>query len=638
MQSELLHRVRTQLLQRNVGRAIEEMRTYMAAYQYTELMPRLDDVAQEYDLMKGYWQEGFRDPKVEENYVRLLHATWRIYIDAERAESFRRSAFLASLRNRVCYYQSRRDWSVDVVRSELEAFVSETTVLELEPPHQVADRRAALYAEHQRRMDDLFDYIWVSPAWTDQMAEVFAQLLLTPTVDTKDQQLMVSAVMLSVIGLFDMAKFRLLVEVYRQATDEQVRQRALVGVVLAIDEEAAAVFPEQRQLTEMLMNDDRCREELVELQMQMIYCINAERDHHKIQQEIMPDLLKGNNIRITRHGIEEVEDDELEDILHPEESEQRMERVEASFNKMMDMQRQGSDIYFGGFSQMKRFTFFQQPSNWFVPFYFGHPGIADVMKKSGSSVFLQKLMAKGPFCNSDKYSFVLAFQQVVDHLPQNLRDMFNRGELAMDEIDAGSDHASPAFIRRLYLQDIYRFYRVFNRASHIDNPFDQQDEELQHVLFLRSALFRHDVLGRQLAGVAALLMKQHLDRQAVALLRNVPAAAYDGQYYLMLGNALLRSVRHEEEQQSGKGERNDEVLYCFRQAVALQPRHEQAQQALARDLFRRKDYAEAEAVYDVLMTLNEERRSYRLNKAICMINRGEADDALPLLYQLSFDD
>ena len=61
-----------------------------------------------------------------------------------------------------------------------------------------------------------------------------------------------------------MAKFRTLIHVYEQATDEQVRQRALVGWVLTIDSQwAGSIYPEQMQLVEKLLEDEHCCQELV---------------------------------------------------------------------------------------------------------------------------------------------------------------------------------------------------------------------------------------------------------------------------------------------------------------------------------------------------------------------------------------
>ena len=95
-----------------------------------------------------------------------------------------------------------------------------------------------------------------------------------------------------------------------------------------------------------MANSQQCREELTELQLQLMYCMDAEHDTRKIHEEIMPELLKNNNFRVTRNGIEEVEDDPMEDILDPEGSERQMEKLEENMQKMVDMQRSGADIYF----------------------------------------------------------------------------------------------------------------------------------------------------------------------------------------------------------------------------------------------------------------------------------------------------
>ena len=50
-----------------------------------------------------------------------------------------------------------------------------------------------------------------------------------------------------------------------------------------------------------------------------------------------------------------------------------IEALAEKMKKMMAMRDSGSDIYFGGFSHMKRFSFFYQLSNWFAPFSFDVP-------------------------------------------------------------------------------------------------------------------------------------------------------------------------------------------------------------------------------------------------------------------------
>jgi len=289
-------------------------------------------------------------------------------------------------------------------------------------------------------------------------------------VDTVDQQLLVTAITLSLMNQYDMAKFQVLTEVYRRSQDEAVRQRALVGWTLGMDSKWLAVYPEQRELVSALLTDESVCKELTELQIQLIFCLNAEKDSSTIQHEIMPDLIKNNSFRITRHGIEEIEDDPMEDVLHPDASEQRMERLEATFQRMMDMQKQGSDIYFGGFSQMKRFPFFYDMSNWLVPFYMQHPDIAQYVSPNRDNLFIDKLIKQGPFCNSDKYSFIIAFQQVMKQIPDHLLQMLRRGEASIDEMSS-EELQTPAYSRRTYLMDLYRFFRLFPHRQELCNPF-----------------------------------------------------------------------------------------------------------------------------------------------------------------------
>lgn len=126
---------------------------------------------------------------------------------------------------------------------------------------------------------------------------------------------------------------------------------------------------------------------------------------------------------------------------------------------MMNMQKAGSDIYFGGFSQMKRFPFFYHAANWFCPFYLEHPEISSTVDKLKDTPLLTNILNNGPFCDSDKYSFTLAVASVISHIPANMREMFNTKE-ALGQTVSDEDQRQPAYIRRMILQDMYRFFRL----------------------------------------------------------------------------------------------------------------------------------------------------------------------------------
>ena len=482
-----LRRVAIELHQGNAGLAIAEMETYLAAYPQPQTSERLNGIKAEYELMTDYWRRGVNDPQLEQLYQHLLQRVYVLYANIATYHRMRSYPVLAGIFNRVRL--ERQDWSLSEIRREMEAFVSGVAMLELEPENTRQEKAELLYKEHQTQMNNLFSYVLTSRMWTEGVGHDFEEILISPTIDSNDQQLLVSSVTLSLLNQFDMAKFRTLVNVYRRSQDEAVRQRALVGWALSLKEDIRKVYPEQEEIVLSLLTSEKVCEELTELQMQLVYCLNAEKDTHTIQQEIMPDILKNNNLQFTRFGIEEREDDPMEDILHPEASEQRMEKLEETFGRMMDMQKQGSDIYFGGFSQMKRFPFFYDISNWFVPFYMQHPDIIHFVHRMEGNKFLEKVMRQGPFCNSDKYSFMIAFQQVMERMPEGMRKMLERGEATMGEVPE-EDMQTPAFLRRTYLMDLYRFFRLYPSRNEFQNPFDTSHNELGTCEFFSLWLFK----------------------------------------------------------------------------------------------------------------------------------------------------
>ena len=610
------------LLRRNLSEALTAMEGYLSSYAGGQDVDRLYALQADFQLMSDYWKRGFKDPQLPQLYDNLLRRLYVLYADAAMSYQIKHSAYLSSIHAHLTL--TSHDWTLQALKEALEGFVTASAMLALEPEHTQAEKKKALHRQHQQLIADWFGRLWLSAIWNEGQASAMEEILLSPTIDTNDQQVLTSAIMLATLNHFDIAKFRVLLSVYRQSTEPAVRQRALVGWVLALhDDIFLYLYGDERKTLDEVLEDKAVCQELVQLQHQIILCINAEKDNKTIQQEIMPDLLKNNGFRVTRNGIEEVEDHSLDDILHPDEEERRMEQVEESFQKMQEMQKQGSDIYFGGFSQMKRFSFFQEISNWFVPFYLDHPGIADMAEKFQKNAFMQSLMQTGPFCHSDKYSFVLAFNQVINHIPQNLWEMMERGEATVMEVQNEESH-SAAYIRRTYLQDLYRFFRLYPYRSEFSNPF----EDYQY-LFLAKKVFSRTHVEAYFNDVAAFLIKQKYMQEAGMVLDNCGEARCDFRHYMMCGY-LLQHHYHTFAPEK-------DALYCYQKALELEPGHEKALQGYARALFDQERYEEALSAYDQLLTIQPEKKHYLLNRAVCQTNTGQYAEALKDLYRLNFE-
>ena len=609
MKNTQLEQFRAELVSREVGMAIAEMDVYLQAWPQPQSKEVLNGIKADYDLMVDYWRRGVEDPRQDEMYQHLLQRLYVLYANIMVFRRIQQYPMLTRLYSEV--KMVRRRWSLALIREELEGFVSSVAMLELEPEHLRQTKSDTVYREHQQFMDQLFNYLLVSHSWSEGVGNDFEDLLTTPTVDSIDQQLMASAITLSALNQFDMVKFRLLVNVYRRAVDEQVRQRALTGWALLLSAGWMPIYPEQAQIVTGLLSSEKVCQELTELQIQIIYCLDSERDTQTIEKEIMPDLLKNGQIRVTRNGIEELEEDQIEDILHPDIAEERMEKLEQSITRMMDMQKEGADIYYGGFSQMKRFAFFNRLSNWFVPFYLQHPDMKEYVNDENLKL-AHALMSMSPFCNSDQYSFLLASRQVLAKLPKNLRDIIGKGEIALaSDVARNEEKASPAYIRRLYLMDLYRFFRLHPARNEFSNPFMVSNVGEGACLFFCLPVFTGSPLESYKDGVIRLMKRKKMNDPALNLLDSYSEEHHNVQYYLW--------------------------QYQFEKALALDPQNEKALAGRARELFDLGNYEEAVEAYDNLLLLYPDKRNYLLNKAVCLLYVEDYDEALKLLYHLNYD-
>ena len=204
--NEALHTIIADVQDRQLGKAMSHLENYLYTFAQPQASEQLEQIRSDYLLMTGYWQQGYDDPDREQVYDSLLRRMYVLATNVYIRYYIRNSTYVAGVHHRA-RQSGRRDWTPASLRSDLEAFVADVAMLELEPEHVRAPRQQSVYDSHQQLMTDLFDYIWTSRLWTDGVTESFEQMLLSPTIDSNDQQLMVSAITLSLLNFFGINKF-----------------------------------------------------------------------------------------------------------------------------------------------------------------------------------------------------------------------------------------------------------------------------------------------------------------------------------------------------------------------------------------------------------------------------------------------
>ena len=564
---------------------------------YPELRDDLENVRSCYNNMLQCFKRGVDDPKRVEIFLEMedfVFDTYQNIILNERIQS-----------NQVLLAARKRGETIELLH-----------VRELLENHQ----------GDLEFYNTLFSAVLTSWRWNEKLKEYYATLIMDPETDPVLASLLVSALTLSGLLVFDICKFNTLVEVYKASGNATLQERALVGWCFsscyATDREMKYV---KKAVLECL-EDKNAIQEIVELQKQVFYCMEADKDSEKTTQVLMSNL---SSEQVARTFKSDLEDNSLNDILYPEQEEENAEKLEKNVSKMLQMQKDGADIYFGGFSKMKSFAFFHRLSNWFIPYSIDNPVLEPLRQAfDGDDTILRSLRDSSPFCESDKFSFSFALVETLKRGPAQFKQilkenlLFQGSNMMMKEMDPKT------WKRRMYLQDLCRFFKVSSFASAFSKPFDEDDqEEMPGCLFLQSwDLEKASVLLQPRLKICRFLIKRkdykHLG-QFASLISNENLDEGTLLYALYLMN--YQHAYHEAVMLLS-------VLYIAGgDKVSLT-----VVKAMAKCLMELKIYEEALKKYRVIQK-RKPSNSNLLKMAYCMLYTNQVEEAMEILYKLDYE-
>ena len=620
-------------LQKDFFAAIENIKEYIhdkGDSNATEY--KLQQLEAEVELSCRWWKENQpcppADDMLDSYFLPKLQKIWDDYFLLDMMTS--NNNYLLSLRNKV--RASGRDWSWGEIRKRLESFVSNIALLQLQNDNEAAQQRLeVIYEEQKKYRQQMFLYVLTELRFSGGDIQELEDLLLTPTVDNIDQRMIISALTINGLMVFDPLKLRLLVNVYTKSEDIPVKQYALVGWALTLPRYPYYCDSQTTQIVRDLVdNDATVREELAQLQIQLAYCQSADRDSRNFQETIMPDIMKASNMRFTDKGLEMQEDDPMDDILGRSTTEKKMEEVESRMRSYMDKRSQGMDLFFQGFKHMKRYPFFSDISNWLVPFYYEHPDIAPALHQMGGNGILH-LMLDAPMCDNDKYSFVFAFLSIMNKVP---KDIIEQMQQTAPPENAYRDWMSdPAILRRNYLQSLYRFFQLFPYSESFVSPFCDTEEVEMPYLDPPSWLI---VANKT-------LMETRFDNNIIDLLKYFLRKKDFGAVQFILDEyndcddsfdlCYVRTLFYAE----SLPDFEDEFLHNIEFCLKVKPDSVLLRKLYAKWLYSCEKFQEAKTLFGKLMEEKDGNRNYMFSYALCCHKLGDYDEAKKVLFRLAYE-
>lgn len=609
----------------NVGETLRQLNQLLGQQDASWIRERLDDITDNYHRLSDFYLQGYEDPQRQQFY-KLLSA---------QLDGIIRDLILEDLKVEYPYLKylnpQRQIPSVDDMRQQLESYVTDMAMASLSALNGSNDNLTDIHKRHANNLRSYFNLTVASPLWRHEYAVSFEKLLLSPAIDSADAQLMVSAMTLACLLVADAEKILTLIHVFQKSQDERVKQRAFVGWVFALSNGRYQLYDSVRQAVKEVLSDNSVKSALLDMQIQMVYCHYAERDNDELRKNIMPNIIKSQDWQMMNMGSTSSDESSLEEILHPDEADKRMESLEKSISKMNDMRKQGMDIYFGGFSQMKRFSFFNQLYNWLIPYTPTHPDLGILPEELRNSGFLDKLFKEGPFCDSDKYSFSIALSSVYQRLPPEVRKVLLSGEVGLnmpDENEEAWRHS--AYIRRMYLQDLYRFFKLCDQRHPFFNAFGYAHP----IMFFTKDMISSE-MRRQLPALISFLLKKKLWDSLQSVVECF-ATSHEKEPDCQ-GDEVAKSLKLASAALCMHNSDFVSAADYLKELSKMDPDNESLLRQYSLAVFKSGRFENASEIYKTLTQRYPQKMSYALGLAISLIYCGKADEAVSVLYKLDYE-
>ena len=588
-----------------------------------QLKQELQDMQTSYHFMLQYMEQGIGDPGRETLYKELMNKAFNI-------ADLTKLSMLDEVSN--TYYHTIRKrlkkhpmpLNMTSILNILESYNDSISLYQLtnDEPKLMEDMRI-----HESALKDLFTLTWTNSKWTHADRDIAYKYLSSELISAKDLSLLVSAVTLSLTICFDIEKVFWLMEAFYHK-DPIVRARAQVGFVMIVCEQPdrTILYPGINTRLSMIQEEKPdFTSDMNAVIMQLIRSQATERISKTMQEEIVPEVMKNIQQKTQHPSLDENEEMDM----NPDWLFDLGPKLNNKMSKIAELQQEGGDINMVSFSRLKSFTFFNEIHNWFLPFDTMHSEVIKTLgiHPEGENKLQMNFLQMGMFCDSDNYSMIMVMQQMP---PDKRKLAFSR--LKNEQVEEMMQEAnienytmrtsSLEVIRRFYIQDLYRFYKLSPFKTNFVNIFDQylylNDMEPLRPLLHRPEFIRKvaDVCFKTENYTEAFQAYEDLDQMQVA----------DSDVYQRMGYCC--------EIKMGKTHALDSAIDYYEKALIIKPGNKWTLKRLA-TCYRNIGQANKElACYLELVQLEPANLNFIYKLARVLMEQEKYEEALQHFYQL----
>ena len=475
---EKLATIQSYIEQKQLKDALGSIKELFPSQQNWAITEKIAELTTNYEYMLHYLLEGKKDPEQNRIYNKLIRD---IYILAEDAAEYllvqeSSSIFFDKMRlTAVRAPLSIEEYRTIITRqSDTLSFID---LLEEGAEKESRIRQATIARENTQR--DLFYAVFVSPRANEDFIHSSRELIDDPSIPQNDKALFISALTLNILQRFDALKIELLLDLCKHG-DAELAIRSITGVIpiFQVYSLRLALYSGCSDRLKLLSDDKTFARRFMAAIIAFIQSHETEKITKKLTEEIIPEMMKLSPMIGKKIKLDEWMGESGFDEKNPEWQKILDETgLTDKLKEFTELQLEGADVFHSTFSNLKSYPFFQEMSNWFMPFTPQHSSIQQLFTNRSEGISLvESLSGSSLICNSDKYSFCLSMMM----MPENYRKMMiSQLGAESDELknlqaeeEALKPYQKEETIIKQYIQDLYRFFKLFPRRTEFTDIFE----------------------------------------------------------------------------------------------------------------------------------------------------------------------
>ncbi len=653
------HRVCDFVFRQQLKSALDELEKLIRFATKPDYFYQLETFADNYKTLLRYAFDGYHDPQ-QQAILDGLCASILAVADEIRQSLLTQELPVRKSEKLSLLYEFGEDPQTISGKIEEIFFNRELTKL-IEETDFDSERRVSANLLPLQQTEYIFKLIWLTGKMAPDHVSLIRRINQSEQIQWHEKCLIVSALTLSLLNYFDHQKFQLLIE-FVEVHETQVYQRALTGLVIGLlfYEKRLVYYPDLAEKLKKFSTGENILPEVELILIQLLMARETDKITREFEEEVLPEMKK---------MMPKIEDKlQLTDLTDEEELEGKnpgwkdmIEEVPGLFEKIekfSKMQMEGGDVFMSTFQLLKRFEFFNSMSNWFVPFHRDHPEISRSFSETEeiNTRLLESLEKAFYICNSDKYSFAINFRSIPDQQRTMIVTNFEAEFAQMKEMASEEQILDQSLVSNSifiqYIQDLYRFYKLF--------PSRQEFDDVFHLPVRFTGLFGFKSLLEQM-GFTEKIASFHFDKdhfyEAIGvyeelMARNSPRSEYFekiGYCYQKTGR-FKKAVEYYKKAELFDADRQwilkklgwcclklkdyEQALVYFKEASALQPDDVTLHMQVGQCYLNIRDYEEALHQYSKLRFFTPDNLKVLRPIAYCQFVLGKPELAVEIYAQI----